>query len=185
MNRWEYIYTDVNRQYLQHRQERTQCLSPVSLSCTYTHTFKSSSTCRQWHTHTDTFTHRVCGIKIEWTVWEHGAQQASLVSYFRQDFQWSKHITGHHSESRDRTRTGRAVGKHQNLFYFLQISHLLMSQRTVDHNIPCIFFYFSLLVPTTPKSPSQQRINESCLCRSHGNGIQAATYTQSTWMAKQ
>lgn len=41
-------------------------------------------------------------------------------------------------------------------------------------------FYFSHWVPTTPKSPSQQRINESCLCRSHGNSIQAATYTQST-----
>lgn len=101
MNRWEYIYTDVNSQYLQHRQERSPCLSPVSLSCT----FKSSSTCRQWHTHTHRHIHtqRVCGIKIEWTVWEHGAQQASLVSYFRQDFQWSKHITGHHSDSRQNT----------------------------------------------------------------------------------
>lgn len=144
MNRWEYIYTDVNSQYLQHRQERSQCLSPVSLLHIYPHIqiLIHMQAVTHTHTHRHIHTQRVCGIKIEWTVWEHGAQQASLVSYFRQDFQWSKHITGHHSESRDRTRTGRAVGKHQNLFYFLQISHLLMSQRTVDHNIPCIIFHF-------------------------------------------
>lgn len=57
MDGLERMYTHVNSQYLQTRGRKSHSLT---------------------HSHTQSYS-----IKIEWTVWKHKAQEASLVSYFK------------------------------------------------------------------------------------------------------
>lgn len=104
------VYLHKCKQSVPATQRKWEHVSP-SLSLAHTHTSKlihiHLQALKHIHTHTHTqtltWTHTICSIKTELTVWKHRAQQASLVSYFWQDFQWSKPIISHHSENSENT----------------------------------------------------------------------------------
>ena len=113
MNRWEHIYKDVNNQYLQHEGKERARRHPLSLYLsparrhTDPHTPAGTNTHTHTHAHARTHTHTLYSIK--WTVWKHKAQQASLVSYFRQGFQSVKAY--HKSPFREYWQSSRPTSK--------------------------------------------------------------------------